>query len=110
MALRVGLFVTAALLLAAHFLREGNLALVAVCICTPLLFLYRNRRVLILVQVLAYAAALAWAVIAVRLVTARLEAGQPWKLAAMILGAVVLFTLVAGLLLNSRAVAERYPR
>lgn len=110
MALRVGLFVVAALLLGAHFVRVGNLALVAVCAGAPLLFLYRRRRALLLLQVLAYAAALAWLVVAVRLVEARLEAGQPWKLAATILAAVALFTLLAGLLLNSRAIRERYPR
>ena len=110
MTLHVSLFVTAALLLGAHFLRVGHPALVAVCVCAPLLFLYRRRRVLLVLQLLAYGAAVAWVVVAVRLVEARLEAGQPWKAAAMILGGVALFTLVAGLLLNSRAVRERYSR
>lgn len=110
MALRTGLFITAALLLGAHFLRQGNLLLVALCLCAPLLLLYRKRRVLIVLQLLAYGAAANWIVLTVRLVEFRLQSGQPWKLAAIILGAVALFTLLAGLLLNSRVVRERYPR
>src|SRR5512133_3735116 len=109
MALRTGLFITAALLLAAHFLRLGNLVLVALCLCAPLLLLYRRRWVLIVSQLLAYGAAASWIVSAARLVEARLQSGQPWKLAAIILGAVALVTLLAGLLLNSRTVRERYP-
>jgi hypothetical protein len=109
MALRIGLFITAALLLGAHFLRLGNLVLVAVCLCAPLLLLYRKRWVLIASQLLAYGAAAIWILSAVRLVESRLQSGQPWNLAAIILGAVALVTLLAGLLLNSRTVRERYP-
>ncbi len=109
MALRIGFFVTAALLLGAHFLRQGNLILVALCLCAPLLLVYRKRWVLIVLPLLAYGAAASWTVLAVRLVELRLQSGEPWKLAAAILGAVALFTLIAGLLLNSRVVRERYP-
>ena len=109
MALRIGIFVTAALLLGAHFLRQGNLALVALCVCAPLLFLHRKRSTLIVLQFLAYGAAGSWVVLAVRLAQLRLQSGRAWALAAIILGAVALFTLVAGLLLNSRAIRERYP-
>lgn len=109
MAFQIPFFVTAALLLGAHFLRVGNMALAALCACAPLLFLLRRRRVLMLLQLLAYGAAAAWIVIAGLLVEARLQAGQPWKLAALILGGVALFTLLAGLLLNSRKFKERYP-
>lgn len=48
-------------------------------------------------------------VAAVGLVQTRLQVGQPWKFAATILGGVALFTLVAGLLLNSRTMKARYP-
>jgi hypothetical protein len=109
MALRITLFAIAALLLAAHFLRFGNLPLVALCVAAPLLFLYRKRVVLLALQLLAYGAAGVWVAVAARIVDARLQAGQPWKLAAMILGGVALFTLLAGLLMNSRKLNERYP-
>jgi hypothetical protein len=108
MALRISLFITAAVLLAAHFLRAGNLALVALCLAAPLLFLHRRRWCLIALQVLAYAAAVNWILVAVELVRLRQQLGQQWTIAALILGTVALLTLLAGLLLNSRAMRERY--
>lgn len=109
MALRIAVFIMAALLLGAHFLRFGDLLPAAACVAAPLLFLYRGRVVLVVLQVLAYGAAAAWIAVAVRLVQARLRAEQPWMLGATILGAVALFTIVAGLLLNSAKLKERYP-
>ena len=55
MRLRISLFVVAALLLGAHFLRAGSLALVALCLAAPLLFFWRQRWSLILLQLLAIA-------------------------------------------------------
>lgn len=109
MAFRILPSIIAAVLLAAHFVRLGELALVAVCLCTPLLLLYRKRRVLLLLQALAYAGAATWMVVAARLVQARVLSGQHWTLAAAILGGVALFTVLAGLLLNSRTVRQAYP-
>jgi hypothetical protein len=108
MALRIGLFITAALLLGAHFMRAGNLTLVALCLAAPLLFLYRKRWSLIALQLLAYVAAANWIAVAVELVRLRQQLGLPWTVAATILGTVSLFTLLAGLLLNSRAITKRY--
>ena len=108
MFVRISLFAIAALLLGAHFLRAGNLLLVALCLATPLLFLYKKRWSLILLQVTAYGASTSWLWAAFVLVEFRQQAGQPWTAAALILGAVACFTLVAGLLLNSRCMRERY--
>ena len=109
MGLRISLYVIAALLLGAHFLRAGDLALVALCAAAPLLFLYRRHWSLLALQFLAYCATGTWIGVAVRLIQLRQQLGQPWTAAAVILGSVALFTLVAGLLLNSRAIRERYP-
>ena|SRR5487761_2577042 len=109
MRLRISLFVVAALLLGAHFLRAGHLMLVVLCLAAPLLFLWRNRWSLMLLQFLAYCAAGTWIGLAIELVQLRQRWGQPWAVAAIILGAVALFTLLAGLLLNSRAIEARYP-
>ena len=54
---RISLYVVAALLIAAHFLRVGNFIGVAFCVATPLLFFVRQRWSLLLLQALAYAAA-----------------------------------------------------
>lgn len=105
---RISLFVISAGLLGAHFLHAGNVPLVAVCLAAPSLFLYRKRWSLIVLQVLAYAAVATWLETAIRLVEFRQRAGRSWTAAAVILGVVALFTLIAGLLLNSRCVRERY--
>ena len=108
MKLRISLFVVAELLLGAHFLRAGNVPLMALCVATPLLFLYRNRWSLVLLQLSAYGGAANWVVVAVQLVQVRQQYGQPWTAAAIILASVALFTLLAGLMLNSRSIRERY--
>ena len=109
MGIRISLFALAALLLGAHFLRAGNIAVVALCLATPLLFLWRKRWSLLLLQMLAYGAAATWIVVAYQLIELRQRSGQPWTVAAIILGSVALFTLAAGLLLNSRTIKDRYP-
>lgn len=109
MALRISLFTVAALLLGAHFLRAGNFLMVAVCVASPLLFFYRRRWSLIALQLMAYCASATWIAVAIDLVQMREQLGQRWTAAAIILGSVALFTLVAGLLLNSRKITARYP-
>ena len=109
MILRISLFIVAALLLGAHFLRAGNPTMVALCLASPLLFFCRTHWSLIALQVLAYGAGATWIAVAIQLVHLRQQSGQPWTAAAAILGSVALFTVLAGLLLNSRAIRERYP-
>ncbi|MBE0624685.1 MAG: hypothetical protein IH606_07735 [Burkholderiales bacterium] len=108
MGLRIALYTVAALLLGAHFLRAGNLAMMTLCLAVPLLFFWRQRWSLIVLQVLAYAACASWVAVALQLVQLRQQTGQPWAVAALILGAVALLSLLAGLLLNSGAMRARY--
>ena len=109
MALRIGLLIVAAALLGAHFYRAGSIPLAGLCLASPLLFLWRRRWSLVLLQLFSYAAAALWVDAAIRLVALRVEAGRPWIAAAVILGVVALFTLAAGLLLNSRSLSRHYP-
>ena len=109
MSVRIGLFMIAALLMAAHFLRLGNHLLLTVCLASPLLFFYKKRVSLLVLQCAAYAAAANWVWIVSQLVAQRQQLGRPWLAAAIILGSVALVTLAAGLLLNSRCMRERYP-
>ena len=109
MILRISLYTVAALLLGAHFLRAGNFLILAVCLAAPLLFFYRRRWSLIALQVLAYCASATWVAVAIDLVQMREQLGQRWTAAAIILGSVALFTLISGLLLNSRRITARYP-
>lgn len=110
LALRIGLYAVTALLLGAHFLREGNFVAVALCSGVPLLFLVRRRWILIPLQIMAYGAAASWIVTMYGIIEQRQLAGRSWTAAALILSGVALLTLLAGLLLNSRSFRERYPR
>ncbi len=110
MLIRVILYSLAALLLGAHFLRAGNMMLVLICIAVPCAFLYRGRDSLVLLQTFAYGAAATWLYTAWQLIQTRQSLGQNWALAAAILGAVALYSLLVGLLLNSRVMRERYPK
>ena len=109
MSVRISLFVLAVVLVGAHFFRAGSYALVALCLILPLLLLYKKRWSLIVLQCAAYAASLVWIGAALELVQMRQQMGRPWTTAALILCGVALFTLLAGVLLNSRSLRERYP-
>jgi hypothetical protein len=98
----------AALLIAAHFLRGGDLIAAAVCLATPLLFLVRRRWSLFVLQGLAFAAAGVWLETAWDLVAVRQLLGEPWMRAAAILAGVAAVTLVAGGLLCGSLFQARY--
>ncbi|MDD2845389.1 MAG: hypothetical protein PHT57_10580 [Rhodoferax sp.] len=108
MVVRLVLFLIAAALTAAHFFRAENYGMVALSVATPLLFLYRKPASLALLQLAAYGATANWLITALLLVQMRQQIGRPWTVAAIILGTVALLTLLAGLLLNSRGMRERY--
>ncbi|MFI4983212.1 MAG: hypothetical protein ACHQIO_22905 [Nevskiales bacterium] len=101
------LYIIATWLIAAHFLRAGSPILTALCLATPLLFLVRRRLSLLLLQALAYAAAVIWLWTAWQLVEMRRAFGQPWLLGAVILGTVAAISVLAGLLLRGTAL-RRY--
>lgn len=106
---RIVPLIIAFLLLAAHFLRAGSLVLTVVCLLAPLLLLMRRRWVLMLVQFSAYVGAGVWIYTTITLLQERLVFGRPWSVAVIILGSVTLFTILAGWLLNSRAIKDKYP-
>lgn len=108
MVARIMLYIIATCFIAAHFLRAGNLILTALCLTTPLLFFVRRRWSLLLLQSLAYAAAIIWIATAWELVAARKSLGQPWLLAAAILVAVAAISVLAGILLRSINLRKRY--
>lgn len=101
--------IVAALLLAAHFLRSGDFLAAIACLLAPLLLLVRERWSLIVLQVLAYVGAGLWLITTLEILQERLKLGLPWVRLVTILAAVTLFTVVAGLLLNSARVKNRYP-
>ncbi|WP_394755699.1 hypothetical protein [Rhodoferax sp.] len=108
MALRISLYVIAASLMGAHFFRIGNWMLVGLSLAMPLLFCYKNRWSLILLQSAAYLASATWLATALELLQFRQQVNRPWALGFTILASVALFTLLAGALLNARCMRERY--
>lgn len=110
MLIRIVVYAIAALLVGAHFLRATNYWVAAMCVVVPFIFFYRSRLSLVALQILAYAAAGVWLQTAWELVQLRLARDQNWKLAAAILGAIALYSLLAGLLLNSDVMRRRYDK
>jgi hypothetical protein len=102
MTARIALYIIVSWLLAAHFLRMGNVIAVALCLAAPLLFLVRRRWSLLLLQGLAYVAAVVWLAKAWEIVATRWSSGEPWLRASAILVAVAAINILAGGLLRSR--------
>ncbi len=108
MILRVLFIILSAILLAAHFLRGGNLLLTVVCLLLPALFFVRRPWTLWLLQGAAYLGAVVWMVTLLQLVIERIALGRSFGVAVAILGTVMMFTIVSGVLLNSDVMVERY--
>ncbi len=105
---RITLYIVVTFLIAAHFLRMGNVIAVVLCLLAPLLFLVRQRWSLLLLQWLTYVAAVVWLATAWQIVAPRWSSGEPWLRAAAILVAVAAINVLAGGLLRSRTMQERY--
>ncbi len=98
------------LVLAAHFLRDGDwITTLCVLVCTAMLHFQRQRWVARLTQVLLALGACVWVATLLGTYQARVaEGGDPRRLAA-ILAAVAAADVVAAVLLGTRQVLARYP-
>ncbi len=96
------------MLIAAHFLRDGNLIGVVLCLAAPLLFLVRRRWSLLAMQGLAFVAAGLWLGAAWHLMAVRQLVGEPWLRGTAILVAVAVFSILAGALLAGARFQTRY--
>jgi hypothetical protein len=108
MLLRIIPFVITCLLLSAHFLRSGNLGFALISILMPLFLLIRRSWVLVAMQLWSYLAAGIWAYTIIELVQQRMILGRSWGTAVIILGSVSIFTILAGMSLNSRVVRQKF--
>lgn len=97
-----------AILMGAHFVRAGHMALTVLCVLAPWLLLVRHPAAARLVQVGLALAAAEWVRTLAGLATAREAAGEPWGRMAAILGAVALFTLASAAVFSTGALRERY--
>jgi uncharacterized paraquat-inducible protein A len=98
------------LAMAAHFLRRGNWAGVAVCLGLILVMAIPRAWAMWTVQIALLLAALLWVRTMVAIVDAREAMGMPWGKAVVILGAVVVFTLVSAGLFRTRTLWGYYHR
>ncbi len=100
--------VVSLLLLGAHFLRSGNLVLVALALVLVGLLGVRRRWAARLVQVALVLGALEWARTLVVLVAWRSEAGRPVTRLAVILGSVTLLTVLSALVFRTERLRRVY--
>jgi hypothetical protein len=98
----------AALVLAAHFYRAGNLMVAGLAAAlVALLFVPRSWAARI-VQLGLAAGALEWVLTLIRLVELRQATGQPYGRLAAILGGVAAFTAASALLFRTRQLRGRF--
>lgn len=108
MILRIILLIISYLILSAHFFREGEIVLTAVYLFLPFLLFIKNRWSIIFLRIFSYGGVIIWLQTIYVLAFARISMGEPWLKMAIILGAVTVFTLYAGLLLNSKKMKSKY--
>lgn len=106
---RIVLLILSCLLLGAHFLRGGHLVLMVLCLIIPSLLLIKKRWSLIIVQIFLFVGTWIWIRTAIIIIHERMILGIPWGKIVIIIGPIAIFTLLAGLLLNSQVVRKRYP-
>ena len=85
--------VLSGLLLAAHFLRDGQILLTVLCLLLPLLLIGRRQVQVRILQAAFVLGSLEWLRTLLVAVDLRWATGQPWIRLAFIIGGVCLFTL-----------------
>src|SRR5437763_11280049 len=89
------------LLIAAHFLRTGNILVTIICLAAPLLLLIRKPAVRMGVQIMLVIAAVEWVRTAFMIAQERAADGAPVTRMFVILGSVALFTLLSAIPLRT---------
>ncbi|MFN2238555.1 MAG: hypothetical protein ABR524_04130 [Thermoanaerobaculia bacterium] len=96
--------ILSSLLLAAHFLRTGNMLLVTGAAALPLLMLIPSRYARYALQGLLLLGAAEWIRTSIALAELRIQLGAPWARMVAILATVTLFTIVSALLVPRRRI------
>ena len=96
------------LLLAAHFVRAGQVVVVFVLLCLLLLLLVRKFWVPWIIQLTLLLGAIEWLSTLYTVAHLRIASGVPWTRMAIILGAVALFTALSSLVFRSKAMRNRF--
>lgn len=96
------------LLLAAHFLRSGWLAVSVACVLLPFLLLLRKRWIPSLFKAALVLGTLEWLRTLYVFAAMRIAFDEPWTRLAVILGAVAAFTLLSALVFRTLALRRFY--
>lgn len=97
-----------ALVLAAHFLREGNSIFVLAALGIFVLIFVRRRWAARLIQLGLLLGTLEWIHTLVVLVSFRMQSGAPFRRLALIIGSVAALTAASALLLQTRTLRRRF--
>ena len=97
-----------ALLLAAHFFRNGLMPVVVLALAFPVFLMFKRAWAARLVQVVLVIGAIEWLRTLVILVAQRQASGQNWTRLAIILTVVAIFTGGSAFVFFSRSLRTRY--
>ena len=96
------------LLLGAHFLRAGNVALVLITLAIPLVLLIRRPWAAHMVQIELIVGGAEWVRTLISLVLVRQAMGAPWTRLALIPGGVAMLPICSAFVFRSTSLRERY--
>ena len=108
LALRLAPAVLSALVLAAHFLRRGQVFPCALCLAAAALVFVRRAWVPRALQAFLVLGAALWLALLPAMVRERIHDGEPWARLVAILGGVAAVALAAALLMKSQLVKRHY--
>jgi len=96
------------LVLAAHFLRYGDILVIGAIIVLLLLLLIKHKISARIVQLGLLLATVEWIGTAHMLISYRIDYGYPWTRLAIIMGFVILFTFASIFIFKTKTLRERY--
>ena len=96
------------LLLAAHFLRYGNILFMAISLLAIPLLAIRKKWIVLLFRILLFLGTIEWVRTIWDLVAIRMEFGKPYLRMAVILGVVAVFTFLSAFVFNSKRLRNRF--
>lgn len=96
------------LILAAHFLRYGDLPMTVIALIVPILLFIKKKWVPRIIQLCLAIGALEWFSTMYFLIQTRQQTGTDWHRLAIIMSLVALFTLLSGLVFRNKKLRESY--
>jgi hypothetical protein len=94
--------------LAAHFLRDGSVVMVAVCLLLPVLLFFPRKGAARVVQAALVLGTIEWIRTLVTIVQERMAAGVPYTRTMIILAVVAALTLASALVFRMPRMRRRY--